>query len=124
MYIIIPEHFQIKEEGENHTKQSLGKVSAHARGREALYLGKGENPRLAPPRPAPQRRHCLCSPDTESADVSSHRGRRPHTSWHRNLGRGSSSDTGSGVQGLRHHGYLKHRNKGSEVTFSDSSKYG
>lgn len=114
---IVPEYFQIKgtfilEGNGNHTKQSLEKMPVYAGDRNALYLRRGGNHCLALPRPGPQRqRRCLCSPGTECAGVSSHRGHRQHTSWHRSPGRGSGSDTGSGAQGLRHHGYLKQRNR-------------
>lgn len=64
---------------------------------------------------------CLCIPGTGSAGVSSHRGHKWHTSWHRSSGRVSGSDTGSGALGLGLQLNLNYRETGrtSEPGLSD-----
>lgn len=80
-----------------------------------LYLRRRQNHSLVPqPRPGPQR-DCRCIPGTGYAGVSSHRGHRWHTSWHRSSGRVSDSDTGSGAQGLGHQLNLNCREKQAEL---------
>lgn len=110
----------------SHIKNSLEQVVSGIRGEGFLYLKGRQKHSLALPQPGPLR-NCLCIPGTGCAGVSSHRGHRWHTSWHRSCGRVSDSGTGSDAQGLEHPLNLNGREEQAALQswfFQDGSKHG